>query len=102
MIVETLPFWGRITVVESVVDAEQTPSGLIVPPAAFAGSVDDGKPARRGIVKAIDADIFREGTAERACADKITPGVLVYFRNPKRLHGELLAVDLADILAYEP
>lgn len=97
-----LPFWGRISVIESPLDEEETTSGIVLPAGALAGEKDDGEPARRGIVQAIDAEIFREDSNERNCADRLSPGTVVYFRNPKRLRGDLLAVDLSDILAYEP
>lgn len=97
-----VPFWGRITVVESPLDEEETKSGIVVPAGALAGEPDDGEPARRGIVQAMDAEIFREGTPERTCAEKLAVGNVVYFRNPVRLRGDLLSVGLQDVLAVEP
>lgn len=95
------PFWGRVTIVESPVDQEQTPSGLIVPLGMDSGEKSDPV-ARRGIVKALEPHVFDEGTSSRDEADLLTPGTVVYFRRATRLVGDVLIVEFSDILAFEP
>lgn len=97
-----LPFWGRVTIVESPIDEEETTSGLVIPRSALAsGAPDDGPVARRGIVQSVEFDIYHEGEPARIAAEKLTPGMVVYFRKPTRIGADLLAVEFNDVLAYE-
>lgn len=94
------PYWGRVTVVESPLDEEETAGGLIVPRSALASAGDDPQ-ARRGIVKAVSGDLYEEGSQWRVEADRLAPGMVVYFRYATRIQGDVLTVEFNDILAVE-
>lgn len=82
------PFWSRAVVSPSVVDEDQTPSGLIIP-----HRHDGSEPFRRGVIVALDKDNSSIGPLE--------VGMVVYYRRGWRIRDQDV-VDLDDILAFEP
>lgn len=82
------PFWsllpGRVTVIASSATEEQRESGLVVP---ITHDGDDG--AKRGVV----LDVTEEGTP-------IEAGSVIFYRRGIKI-GDVVVVDLVDVLAYE-
>lgn len=91
---EVRPFWGRASLVESLVDEVERPSGLVVP-------VQDanGEKCKRGVVREVD-DAWDDAAGRAASVSKLQPGTAVYYRNGWKI-GDVVVVDLIDILAYE-
>jgi len=87
--VKILPFWGRITLVESPVDEEQHKSGLVLP-----HSVDEG--VHRGVVQSVDQ--FHHEEVESIT--DLRPGTVVYYRAGTKIL-DVVVVNRSDILAYE-
>lgn len=85
-----VPFWGRISVIESPVDEAERESGLIVP-VKFEG--DDG--VKRGVI--VDTDPLGDANE---WWERLTPGTVVYYRGGIRL-GDLVLIGIDDILALE-
>lgn len=90
------PFWGRVSVMDSPVDEEQTASGLIVP---LRHEEMKDEVARRGVVLHID-QTYQDLSGWGDYARRLEPGTVVYFREGKKI-GDCWIVDIDDILAYE-
>lgn len=87
------PFWGRVTVLESLVDEATRDSGLIVP---LVHDSDDG--VKRGVVADVDDDWDDPGR-KRAC-ERLPPGTAVYYRGGIRI-GDVIILEIGEILAVE-
>jgi co-chaperonin GroES (HSP10) len=89
------PFWGRVAIMESPVDQEQRPSGLIVP----LKHEEIEETCRRGVVLHIDQR-YHELDGWGVYAQQIDAGTVVYFTKGVRV-GDTWIVDISDVLAYE-
>lgn len=87
-----VPFWARISLIESPVEEAERDSGLIVP-TKFDG--DDG--VKRGVV--VDYDRLGAPHATEWW-ETLRPGLVVYYRGGTRI-GDLILIEISDILAYE-
>lgn len=89
------PFGGRATVLPSPVDEEQLASGLVVP-AKFEG--DAG--VDRGVIVDVDGP---EGPMLGYVSEAaLEPGTVVYYKRRAGWRiGDLLVLNLDDVLAYE-
>lgn len=90
MMKELRPFYARATVSPTPVDSAETASGLIVP-LKFDGSAE----YERGVLLGIANEPPHLG------ADQLEPGMVVFYRGGVRI-GDVVIVELANILAYEP
>lgn len=89
------PFWSRVSLIESPVEETELHNGIVVP-SRFEG--DDG--VKRGVVVAID-HVWDENTPGRLMADQLEPGTVVFYREGIKLPGDIVIVEIKDILAFE-
>lgn len=89
------PFWQQVTVIESSVDEEQRASGLIVP-IQVAQDKKDSEALHRGVILHLAAFDSNDETASSILRE----GMVIYFHGGQTI-GDVLVVNLRDIVAYE-
>jgi hypothetical protein len=89
------PFWQTVTVIESGVDEEERPSGLIVPVSVVQDKHETGK-VRRGVV--LHTANFDH--TDTSAAEILHAGTVIYFTGGYAI-GDIIVVSLNEILAYE-
>ena len=91
------PFWGRILVLDSPVDEEQTESGLIVPVQS-----KDNPELTRAIVIQHDPHYAEHPDIGYPHTELLPIGTVIwYITTLGKKIGDVVAVDVDDIWAYE-
>lgn len=93
MVATVHPWVGKCSVIESEVDVyeEETPSGIIVQHEPEGWTV-----LRRGII----IEIAEGSTLMAPGIDALNPQDVIYYRSGHKI-GEVIIVELGDIVAYE-
>lgn len=88
------PFHGRVTVQESELEEETLASGLLVPFNSDASSL------KRGVIVEVSGSVLTGAYDDFGGADELQPGMVVYYRSGVKI-GDVVVVDVRDIIAYE-
>ncbi len=92
-----VPFWGRVTVVESPVDESQRDSGLILPSNYREEEEVD---VRRGVVLAVDHGYWDANPHASEYVHRIDSGTVVFFTGGIRI-GDAWVIQIHEIIGFE-
>jgi hypothetical protein len=85
------PYYGRIAVLESIVDEVARPSGLVVP-------FEMDPNVKRGVISHVD--YVDDSEAEEYVKERLAPGVVVYYMGGVSI-SDITFVQSSEIIAYE-
>lgn len=89
------PFWGRVLVMDSVVDQEETASGIIVP------VQDESSDLTRAIVVNHDPYyVVNPSMANYPQVELLPIGTVVWYARGRKV-GDVVIIDVDDIWAFE-